>query len=188
MRRFCGRWRRRRSRGGRADPPVRFAPALPIDRPWRRGLQSCGQVVCEIERRVAETERVSLAIEADLLHRFDALIEKSGHGNRSEAVRDLMRNRLIEEEWATATTGEAVATVTLVYDHTKRELADRLLEVGHDHHGAVIATLHVHLDHDNCLEIVALRGKPKQLRQIADRLIGMKGVKHGKVVLSSSNP
>src|SRR5690606_15594939 len=76
-------------------------------------------------KRLAETERVSLAIESDLLSRFDALIEKSGHGNRSEAMRDLMRNRLIEEEWATSTTGEAVATVTLVYDHTKRELADR---------------------------------------------------------------
>jgi CopG family nickel-responsive transcriptional regulator len=137
---------------------------------------------------VAETERVSLAIESDLLSRFDALIEKSGHANRSEAMRDLMRNRLIEEEWATSTTGEVVATVTLVYDHTKRELADRLLEVGHDHHGAIIATLHVHLDHDNCLEIVALRGKPKQIRHIADHLIGMKGVKHGKVVLSSANP
>lgn len=137
---------------------------------------------------MAETERVSLAIESELLSRFDALTEKSGHGNRSEAVRDLIRNRLIEEEWATANSGEAVATVTLVYDHSKRELADRLLEVGHDHHGAVLATLHVHLDHDNCLEIVALRGKPKQLRQIADHLIGMKGVKHGKLVLSSPNP
>jgi len=155
-----------------------------IDRSLRPGVSKLGKV----ERRVAETERVSLAIESELLARFDALIEKSGHGNRSEAMRDLMRNRLIEEEWATSTTGEAVATVTLVYDHTKRELADRLLEVGHDHHGAVIATLHVHLDHDNCLEIVALRGKPKQLRHIADHLIGMKGVKHGKVVLSSSNP
>jgi CopG family nickel-responsive transcriptional regulator len=137
---------------------------------------------------MAETERVSLAIESELLSRFDALIEKSGHGNRSEAVRDLIRNRLIEEEWATTSSGEAVATVTLVYDHTKRELADRLLEVGHDHHGTVLATLHVHLDHDNCLEIVALRGKPKQLRHIAEHLIGMKGVKHGKLVLSSPNP
>lgn len=137
---------------------------------------------------MAETERVSVAIEADLLKRFDALIERSGHGNRSEAVRDLIRNRLIEEEWGAKNTGDAVATVTLVYDHTKRELADRLLEVGHEHHGAVIATLHVHLDHDNCLEIIALRGKPKQLRHIADHLIGMKGVKHGKVVVSASHP
>lgn len=137
---------------------------------------------------MAETERVSLAIESDLLKRFDSLIESSGHGNRSEAVRDLIRSRLVEEELANASTGEAVATVTLVYDHTKRELADRLLEVGHDHHGAVIATLHVHLDHENCLEIVALRGKPKELRHIADHLIGMKGVKHGKVVFSSPNP
>ena len=84
--------------------------------------------------------------------------------------------------------GDAVATVTLVYDHSKRDLADRLLEVGHDNHGAIMASMHVHLDHDNCLEVVALRGDPKNLRAIADHLIGMKGVKHGKVVLSSADP
>jgi CopG family transcriptional regulator, nickel-responsive regulator len=137
---------------------------------------------------MSDLERVSLAIEADLLGRFDALIERSGHGNRSEAVRDLIRNRLIEEDWQREASGEVVATVTLVYDHHRRELADRLLEVGHDHHGAVIATLHIHLDHHNCLEIIALRGKAKQLRKIADHLIGMKGVKHGKVVVSSPVP
>lgn len=137
---------------------------------------------------MAEKERVSLAIEPDLLARFDALVERSGHGNRSEAVRDLIRSRLIEEEWVSSTRGDAVATVTLVYDHSKRDLADRLLEVGHDNHDAVMASLHVHLDHDNCLEVIALRGKPTELRGIADHMIGMKGVKHGKVVLSSGVP
>jgi CopG family nickel-responsive transcriptional regulator len=135
---------------------------------------------------MSEIERVSLAIESDLLARFDELIESSGHGNRSEAMRDLIRNRLIEEDWSSNAASDAVASVTLVYDHTKRELADRLLEVGHDHHAEVIATLHVHLDEEHCLEVVALRGKPKQLRHIADHLIGMKGVKHGKLVITSS--
>jgi CopG family nickel-responsive transcriptional regulator len=135
---------------------------------------------------MADIERVSLAIEADLLARFDALIARSGHGNRSEAVRDLMRNRLIEDECGGADGSDAVATVTLVYDHNKRDLADRLVEVGHDHHGSTIATMHVHLDHDNCLEVIALRGKAGELRHIADHLIGMKGVKHGKVVVTSS--
>ena len=135
-----------------------------------------------------EKERVSLAIEPELLSRFDALIERSGHGNRSEAVRDLIRGRLIEEEWVSSVSGDAVATVTLVYDHSKRDLADRLLEVGHDNHGAIMASMHVHLDHDNCLEVIALRGKPRTLRSIADHLIGMKGVKHGKVVMSSADP
>ena len=136
---------------------------------------------------MSEKERVSLAIEPELLARFDTLIERAG-GNRSEAVRDLIRNRLIEEEWVSAARGDAVATVTLVYDHSKRDLADRLLEVGHDNHGAIMASMQVHLDHDNCLEVIALRGAPKNLRAIADHLIGMKGVKHGKVVLSSADP
>lgn len=136
---------------------------------------------------MSEMERVSLAIEPELLARFDTLIERSG-GNRSEAVRDLIRGRLIEEEWTSSASADAVATVTLVYDHAKRDLADRLLEVGHDNHGAVIASMHVHLDHDNCLEVLALRGRPKKLRAIADHLIGMKGVKHGKMVLSSAAP
>lgn len=136
---------------------------------------------------MSEKERISLAIEPELLSRFDEVIERSG-GNRSEALRDLVRNRLIEEEWVSSTSGDAVATVTLVYDHSKRDLADRLLEVGHGNHNAIMATLHVHLDHDNCLEVIALRGKPKKLRSIADSLIGMKGVKHGKVVMSSADP
>lgn len=136
---------------------------------------------------MSEKERISIAIEPELLSRFDELIERSG-GNRSEALRDLIRNRLIEEDWASSGGGNAVATVTLVYDHTKRDLTDRLLEVGHDNHDAIMATLHVHLDHDNCLEVMALRGKPRKLRGIADSLIGMKGVKHGKVVMSSTDP
>ncbi|MEM6962151.1 MAG: nickel-responsive transcriptional regulator NikR [Myxococcota bacterium] len=130
---------------------------------------------------------MSLAIEPELLRRFDALTERSG-GNRSEALRDLIRNRLIEEEWVSSDEGDAVASVTLVYDHSKRDLADRLLEVGHDNHDAIMASMHVHLDHDNCLEVIALRGNPKALRGIADSLIGMKGVKHGKVVISRPDP
>ncbi len=133
-------------------------------------------------------ERVSLAIEDDLLSRFDALVERTGHRNRSEAVRDLIRNRLVEEEWVSSSEGDAVATVTLVYDHAKRELADQLLGVGHQHHDQIVATMHVHLDHQHCLEVIALRGKPANLRRIADHLIGMKGVKHGKLVVSNASP
>lgn len=107
-------------------------------------------------------------------------------------MRDLIRNRLVEEGWeggeSDGTEGDAVATVTLVYDHAKRDLADKMLQSGHDHHDAVIATLHVHLDHDNCLEVIALRGKATNLRAIANHLIGLKGVKHGKVVVSSAKP
>jgi CopG family nickel-responsive transcriptional regulator len=126
-----------------------------------------------------------LAIEKNLIERFDALVERDGKANRSEAIRDLIRNRLIEEEVA-AGRGEIVGTVTIVYDHHKRELAERLTAAGHDHHEHVLASMHVHLDQANCLEVVALRGRAREIRHLAEHLIGMKGVKHGKLVLSST--
>jgi CopG family nickel-responsive transcriptional regulator len=134
---------------------------------------------------MSDLERVSLAIEKDLIERFDALVARDGKANRSEAIRDLIRARLVEEEIAVGR-GEMVASVTIVYDHHKRELADRLLSVGHDHHKAVLASMHVHLDEVNCLEVVALRGKGKDVRHLAEHLIGMKGVKHGKLVLTTT--
>jgi len=134
---------------------------------------------------MSDLERVSLAIEKNLIERFDALVERDGKANRSEAIRDLIRNRLIEEEVA-AGRGEIVGTVTIVYDHHKRELAERLTAAGHDHHEHVLASMHVHLDQANCLEVVALRGRAREIRHLAEHLIGMKGVKHGKLVLSST--
>jgi CopG family nickel-responsive transcriptional regulator len=133
----------------------------------------------------ADIERVSLAIEGDLLRRFDRLLERRRLGNRSEAVRDLIRRRLVEEEGA-SDRREAVATLTLVYDHEQRELAERLVGAGHRHHARVLSTLHVHLDDRLCLEVMALRGKPTELRHFADHLIGLKGVKHGELVVSSA--
>ena len=134
---------------------------------------------------MSELERVSLAIEKDLIERFDALIARDGKANRSEAIRDLIRARLVEQEVAVER-GEAVASVTILYDHHKRELAERLVSAGHDHHKAVLASMHVHLDDVNCLEVVALRGKAKDVRHLAEHLIGMKGVKHGKLVLTTT--
>ncbi len=132
-----------------------------------------------------ELERISLAVEKDLVRRFDALVERAGMGNRSEAIRDLIRKRLVEEEWERGKK-DAVASLTLVYDHGKRELADRLVEAGHEHHHQVLATLHVHLDRDLCLEVMALRGKPAELRRISEYLIGLKGVRHGQLAMSSA--
>jgi CopG family transcriptional regulator, nickel-responsive regulator len=134
---------------------------------------------------MSELERVSLAIEKDLIERFDALIARDGKANRSEAIRDLIRARLVEQEVAVER-GETVASVTILYDHHKRELAERLVSAGHDHHKAVLASMHVHLDEVNCLEVVALRGKAKDVRHLAEHLIGMKGVKHGKLVLTTT--
>ena len=132
-----------------------------------------------------KVERVSLAIEKPLLDRFDRLLRERRLGNRSEAVRDLIRRRLVEEE-GTVGRGEAVASLTLIYDHAQREISDRLVGAGHSHHAKVLSTLHVHLDEHLCLEVMALRGKPSELRHFADHLIGMKGVKHGALVLSSA--
>lgn len=130
-------------------------------------------------------ERVTLAIDSELLARFDRLLGERGLGNRSEAVRDLIRARLVEEE-RVAGRGEAVASLTLLYDHEQRELAERLVEAGHHHPGArVLATLHVHLDERLCLEVLAMRGTPKGLRSFADAVLGLKGVLHGQLVVSS---
>lgn len=132
-----------------------------------------------------ELERISLAIESDLLARFDRLLEERDLGNRSEAVRDLMRRRLVEDEFE-RDDAEAVASLTLVYDHEQRELATRLVESGHSHHARVLSTLHVHLDDRLCLEVQVLRGVLRELRHYAEHLIGLKGVKHGQLVLSSA--
>ena len=131
-------------------------------------------------------KRFSVSLDENLLSRFDGYLDTRGYANRSEAIRDLIRKRLVEEEWERGGK-EAVASLTLVYDHGKRELADRLVEAGHEHHHRVLATMHVHLDRELCLEVLALRGKPADLRGLAERLIGLKGVKHGQLVASSAS-
>jgi len=124
-----------------------------------------------------------MTIEKSLLDRLDAVCRRNNLGNRSEVIRDLIRSKLIEEDWENES-GEAVATVTLIYDHNQRALADRLTGTGHEHTHEILATMHVHLDHDTCLEVTALRGPRSVLRRYAERVVGMKGVQHGKLVMS----
>ena len=131
-----------------------------------------------------ELERVTITIEKELLDGLDALIERTGLGNRSEAIRDLVRRRLVEESVA-SDRKSAVGTVTLVYDHSRRDRPDRLVDAGHDHHHEILSTLHVHLDEHHCLEVVAMRGRAGELRHIASHLLGMKGVLHGELVMTS---
>ena len=134
---------------------------------------------------MAETVRFGISIDERLLNRFDALIEEKGYVNRSEAIRDLIRNALVEEEWAKENL-EAVGTVSLVYDHHTRDLSDKLTEHQHSHHREIISALHVHLDAHHCLEVVIIKGKAKKIRKLAEELIGTKGVKHGKLMTTTT--
>jgi len=135
---------------------------------------------------MGELTRKGVAIDSDLLTRFDRYLEKQGYSNRSEAFRDLIRDRLI----AAATedpNAQVVGSVTLIYDHHSRLLPDKLAKLQHDRHDLVIATTHAHLDHHTCLEVVVVRGRSKDVQKIADLLIGTKGVQHGRLVMTSPN-
>lgn len=133
---------------------------------------------------MAELTRFGVSMDAELLARFDELIREQGYANRSEAIRDLVRERLVRAEWEAG--AEVVGVITLLYDHHKRELTDRLTELQHHHHDLIIATLHVHLDEDNCLEILAVRGPGAEVQKLADLLRGLKGVKHGQLAVTST--
>ena len=122
--------------------------------------------------------RFGVSLDEELLEPFDALCAVKGYSNRSEAIRDLIRKALVAEEWQQAD-GQGAGTLTLVYDHHKNDLARRLTQMQHDEHDIIIATLHVHLDHHNCLEVLILKGEAARVRAMADKLISCKGVKHG---------
>lgn len=134
---------------------------------------------------MGELARIGVAIDSDLLAKFDELISERSYTNRSEAFRDLIREALVERTWD-APDSDVVGTVTLVYDHHVRMLSDKLNDLQHDHHKNVISTMHVHLDHDNCLEVLVVKGNAKAVRHIADALISTKGVKHGRLTLTTT--
>jgi CopG family transcriptional regulator, nickel-responsive regulator len=129
--------------------------------------------------------RIGVAIDTDLLEKFDRLIAQRKYTNRSEAFRDLIRDELVEKTWESPES-EVAGTVTLVYDHHVRLLNEKLTDIQHDHHRVIVSTLHVHLDHDHCLEVLVLRGKSKDVRRVADTLISTKGVKHGRLTITTS--
>jgi CopG family nickel-responsive transcriptional regulator len=129
--------------------------------------------------------RTGVALDSDLLKRFDRLIRSEGYDNRSEAFRDLIRDRLNDANLQSSDIF-VVGAVTLIYDHHWRLLPDKLMELQHEYHDAIISTVHSHLDHDMCLEVVVVKGKLKQVQELGSRLIGLKGVQHGKLVMSSA--
>lgn len=128
--------------------------------------------------------RFGVSLDSDLLDRFDDLLARKGYTNRSEAIRDLIRDTLVEQEWDT--NEETVGTVTIVYDHHVRALTDKLTSIQHEFQHRIVSGMHVHLDHDHCLEVLVVRGKGSEIRQVADTLIGTKGVKHGKLATTTT--
>src|SRR5579885_3042880 len=130
--------------------------------------------------------RFSVSLEGALLGEFDRYVRDGKFATRSEAIRQLLRQTLTREAWD-ADAQEMTATLTLVYDHHKSNLVEKLIEVQHRHGEMVVATLHVHLDHDHCMEVIVLRGKGSRLRELAAELRGLKGVHKGELALASGN-
>ncbi len=134
---------------------------------------------------MGNTVRFGISLDEKLLANFDELIEQKSYMNRSEAIRDLIRASLVEERLGSEDQ-VAVGTVTLVYNHHVRDLSDKLTEHQHTHHDQIISSLHVHLDAHNCLEVLIIRGVVKDIKKIANELICVKGVKHGKLVMTTT--
>ena len=131
--------------------------------------------------------RIGVALDSNLLERFDDFITRLGYTNRSEAFRDLIRDRLIAEQTAVPN-ATVVGTVTLIYDHHAHGVTEKLTELQHANHDLVVSTSHAHLDHDSCLEVLIVHGKSQRVEEFAGRLIGLKGVQHGRLVMTVAQP
>ena len=127
--------------------------------------------------------RTGISLESDLLERFDRVIQKKGYNNRSEAIRDLVRDCVVAEE--VEADRSVVGSLTMVYDHHRPQLSERLIHLQHHAHAKVLAATHVHLDHRNCLEVVIMKGRSSDMKRLADQILSLRGVKHGKIVFTS---
>lgn len=125
--------------------------------------------------------RIGVAIDSDLLAEFDRELAQCGYSNRSEAFRDLIRDRLVNKQ-TTAPDATVVGSITLIYDHHEHGVGEKLTALQHAFHQLVVSTSHAHLDHDSCLEVLLVHGKASEVEKLADRMIGLKGVQHGKLV------
>ncbi len=129
--------------------------------------------------------RIGVSLPEKLLTRFDEIILQRGYSSRSEGIRDAIRNYIVHYEWMSDVQGERVGVITLVYSHSQRGLVDNITEIQHEFGSIIQSSLHVHLDHDNCLEVVVLRGEGKDVRTAAERMMALKGVKHVKLTTTS---
>ena len=133
---------------------------------------------------MSKLTRFSVSLDNDLLARFDAKIRRTGCPTRSKAVADLISGTLVKEEWKSG--GEVAAAIIMVYDHHKRGLSARLTQVQHDFHHLIVSSQHIHLDHDNCLEMVVVKGRSTKVQELAAKLKGTKGVKHTSIAAAST--
>ncbi|NOS81738.1 MAG: nickel-responsive transcriptional regulator NikR [Nitrospira sp.] len=128
--------------------------------------------------------RFGMSLDQQLLKEFDRHIRRRHYTNRSEALRDLIRDNLVGQEWDEDK--ETVGTITLVYDHHVRDLTGKLTDIQHDCQGQILSGMHVHLDHDHCLEVLVVKGKGSEIKKVADALVSVKGVKHGKLTMTTT--
>ena len=131
------------------------------------------------------TIRFGISLDNTLLEKFDNLIAKQGYRARSEAIRDLIRDALVREEWQ-AGNSETAGTITLVYSHDTTEIVDVLTGLQHHYYNSIVSSMHIHLDEHNCLEVIVVKGKAKDIKTISERLRGTKGVKHGNLSLTTT--
>jgi len=134
---------------------------------------------------MADLVRFGVSIPDDLLDKFDALILAKGYTNRSEAIRDLIRDRLVDDQWSESE-HEVVGTATVVYNHEQSDLAQKLTQIQHGKHDLIISSVHVHLDKHNCLEVLIMRGSSEEVRKAGEHLISTRGVKHGKITMTTT--
>ena len=135
---------------------------------------------------MAETVRFGVSIDGDLLEQFDRLIEAMGYETRSEAIRDLIRDKLVQQAWKEDGDAPAVGVLCYVYDHDAHDLAHRIMHLQHDACDEIVSALHVHLDARNCLEAVVLRGRPASLQKLAGAITSTRGIKHGQLVMTTT--
>ncbi len=139
------------------------------------------------QKKGSDLVRFGISIPSDLIQAFDKYIAEREYKNRSEAIRDLIREKLVEKEWDLEVQDQVViGTITYVYDHHKRELVDEIIEIQHDFPEEVIVTQHVHLDHHNCLEVAIVRGQAQNLRRLSYKLQALKGIKHCKLTMTTT--
>jgi CopG family nickel-responsive transcriptional regulator len=129
-------------------------------------------------------KRFSISLEENLLEIFDKHIKARSYTNRSEAIRDLIRKAFVKKEWQADK--EVMGVISLVYDHHQHKLQDKVTEVQHGYHHHIVSTTHVHMDHDNCLEVIIVRGKAREIQELSDKLVALRGVRDGHLAMSST--